>query len=89
MASLATSLRVLTESRLALVKSSSRSLSNLIVSVAVFMSYNVKHLSVPGMAHLLTFWTLSRRKKTPTVTRRKGHTNRTRASSEMAGLEEV
>jgi len=43
---------------------------------------------VPGMAHLLTFWTLSR-SKTPTVTGRKGYTNRTRASSEMAGLEEV
>ncbi len=44
MASLATSLRVLPESRLALVKSSSRSLSNLIVSVVVFIFYNVKNL---------------------------------------------
>ncbi len=48
----------------------------------------VDSLRVPGMAHLLIFWTLSGN-KTPTVTGRKGHTNKTRASSEMAGLEEV
>ena len=44
--------------------------------------------SAPGMAYQLIFWTESG-SKTPAVTGRKGNTNKTRASSEMAGLEEV
>jgi hypothetical protein len=48
----------------------------------------VDSLRAPGMAYLLSFWTLSG-SKTPAVTGRKGNTNRTRASSEMAGPEEV
>ncbi len=50
-----------------------------------FMSARIR---VPGMAYLLIFRTSSG-SKTPAVTGRKGNTNKARASSEMAGLEEA